>query len=55
MAGRLAGAIRIDGTDDENWPEADELVHKTFTINLVLDEGQPAKALQDLSQPILIQ
>lgn len=45
MPRRLAGTVRIDGTDDENWPETDEVVHKTFTINLVLDDGQPATAL----------
>lgn len=45
MARRLAGTIRIDGVDDENWPEEDERVQKTFSINVVLDEGLPATAL----------
>jgi hypothetical protein len=45
MARRLAGTVRVDGTDDENWPETDEYVHKTFTINMVLDTDQPATAL----------
>jgi hypothetical protein len=45
MPRRLAGTVRIDGTDDEYWPKEDEVIHKTFTINLVLDDGQPTTAL----------
>jgi hypothetical protein len=45
MPRRLAGTVRVDGTDDENWPETDEVVHKTYTINVVLDDSQPATAL----------
>lgn len=44
MARILAGSVTIDGTDDENWPESDEEVHRVFAVEAVLDEGQPAQA-----------
>lgn len=45
MARRLAGTVIVNGTDDENWPESDEHVHRVFNVEMVLDVGQPASAM----------
>lgn len=45
MSRKLAGTVIIDGVDDEYWPFADEKVHKTFTIDMVIDEAQPATSM----------
>jgi hypothetical protein len=45
MTRRLAGTVIINGTDDENWPESDEKVHRVFNVAMVLDAGQPASAM----------
>jgi hypothetical protein len=44
MSRILAGTVTVNGTDDENWPESDEEVHRVFTVEAVLDEGQPAQS-----------
>jgi len=45
MVRRLAGIVRIDGTDDEIWPQSNEVIHRSFAIDITLDEGVPATAL----------
>lgn len=45
MTRRIAGTVIIDGTDDEYWPQSDEKVHRVFNIQMMLDEGQPASAM----------
>lgn len=45
MARRVAGTVIVDGTDDEYWPFSDERVHREFTVDTVLDEGQPAQGI----------
>lgn len=45
MTRRLAGTVIIDGTDDEFWPQSDEKVHRVFNVQMMLDEGQPAAAM----------
>jgi hypothetical protein len=45
MARRLAGTVVITGTDDENWPDSDEHVHRVHNIQMVLDDGQPAQSI----------
>jgi len=45
MTRRLAGTVIIDGTDDEFWPQSDEKVHRVFNVQMMLDEGQPASAM----------
>lgn len=45
MTRRLAGTVIIDGTDDEYWPQSDETVHRVFNVQMMLDEGQPASAM----------
>src|SRR4029450_4758565 len=44
MARRLAGTVTIDGTDDEWF--SDEHGHSTQTIEVILDEGQPANDIE---------
>ncbi len=45
MTRRLAGTVIIDGTDDEFWPQSDEKVHRVFNVQMMLDDGQPASAM----------
>jgi len=45
MARRLAGTVIIDGTDDELWPQSDEVSHRSVNVQMILDEGQPAAAI----------
>lgn len=45
MTRRLAGTVIIDGTDDEFWPQSDEKVNRVFNVQMMLDEGQPASAI----------
>jgi hypothetical protein len=45
MARQLTGTVRIQGTDDENFPDSDEHIDKTTTLGLVLDADQPAVTL----------
>lgn len=45
MTRRVAGTVIIDGTDDEYWPQDDEKVHRVHNVQMMLDEGQPASAL----------
>ena len=45
MTRRLAGTVIIDGTDDEFWPQSDETVHRVFNVQMMLDDGQPASAI----------
>lgn len=46
MQRKLAGTVIIDGTDDEWWPQSDEHVHREYDVQMILDEGQPAAAVQ---------
>ena len=46
MQRRLAGTVVIDGTDDEWWPQSDKLTHREYNVQTILDEGQPAAAIQ---------
>lgn len=46
MQRRLAGIIIIDGVDDEWWPQEDERGHAEVPIQMILDEGQPASAME---------
>ncbi len=46
MARRLAGTVIINGTDDEYWPQSDEKVHRVYNVEMVLDTGQPASAIE---------
>lgn len=41
----LAGTVIIDGTDDEYWPQSDETVHRVLNVQMMLDDGQPASAM----------
>jgi hypothetical protein len=45
MTRNLAGTVIIDGTDDELWPQSDQKVHRVFNIQMMLDEAQPASAM----------
>lgn len=45
MTRRLAGTVIIDGTDDEYWPQSDETVHRVFNVQMMIDDGQPASAM----------
>lgn len=45
MARRLAGTVIVNGTDDENWPESDERVHRVHNVSMVLNVDQPAQAV----------
>ena len=42
----LADTVIIDATDDEWWPQSDEKVHRSFTVDMVLDENQPANWIE---------
>lgn len=43
MSRRMAGIVFIDGTDDEIFK--DETVSRQFAVEMVLDVGQPAAAI----------
>ena len=45
MARRLSGTVIVNGTDDENWPESDEHVHRVHNVSMVLNVDQPAQAM----------
>ena len=42
----MADTVIIDATDDEWWPQSDEKVHRSFTVDMVLDENQPANWIE---------
>lgn len=42
----LAGTVIVNGTDDEWWPESDEHVNRVFSVQMILDEDQPAQQIE---------
>jgi hypothetical protein len=42
----LVGTVRIEGTDDEWWPQSDEHVAKEFPVHTILSDNQPAATVQ---------
>jgi len=45
MARRLAGTVIINGTDDETWPQSNQHTNRVLNVEMVLDAGQPASAM----------